>query len=166
VSLNRTTVRALAASVAMFTAGGTVAAAAVFHLPVLGFDAAAVRAPTAQVERVASVHTQPVAPIRVVKTRVVNEIVHHHAVAASMPAPIASAAVRVAAPGSVSSTSPTTAPPPSMAPPTAPMSGGNDGHDAGDTTETEHDGHGDEPGRDAVSSPGSGQPGGGTQVDQ
>ena len=161
MSLNRTTVRALAASVAMFTAGGTVAAAAVFHLPVLGFGAAGVRAPTAQVERVAAVHAQPVAPIRVVKTRVVNEIVHHHAAAASMSAPVASAALPgAAAPGSVSSTSATTAPSPSMAPPTAPMSGGND------TTETEHDGHRDEPGRDAVSSPGSGQPAGGTQVGQ
>src|SRR4051794_10594294 len=37
--LNRTTTRALAASVAMVAAGGTVAGAAVFHIPVLGFGA-------------------------------------------------------------------------------------------------------------------------------
>lgn len=160
MSLNRTTIRALAASVAMFTAGGTVAAAAVFHLPVLGFDAAGASSPTAQVEPVATVHAKPVVPLRVVKTRVVTEIVHHHAAAASMPAPAAPFAVPAPA-ASVSSTSGTTAPSAPVAQqPTSPTGGGyetDDGHEDG------HDGHG---GSEDVPSPTTGQPAGGTQVGQ
>jgi hypothetical protein len=165
VPLNRTTVRALAASVAMFTAGGTVAAAAVFHLPVLGFDAAGASASPRHLEQAAVIHARAhaVTPVRVVKTRVVTEIVHHHAVAASTSAHAAPVAVAAPAPASViptGNTVPMTSPPVAQ-PPTGPTHG-DDGHEADDTHETGHDGHG---GADD-SSPGTGQSTGGTQVGQ
>jgi len=169
VPLNRTTVRAVAASVAMLTAGGMVAAAAVFHIPVLGFAAADAGASPRHFEQAAVSHTKAkaVTPIRVVKTRVVDEIVHHQSVAASMPASVASAAVAAPAPASVNSTSGTVAPVPSPVapPPTAPSSGGDDGQQAGGSHGTGHDGSGDG-GSDGVSSPGAGQTAGGSQVGQ
>ena len=72
-------VRAFAASVVMVTAGGTVATAAVLHLPVLGFGAASAAVASPRVAE----HSEPAhrAPIRVVRTRIVDDVVHR-------PAPI------------------------------------------------------------------------------
>jgi hypothetical protein len=146
VSLNRTTIRALAASVAMVTAGGTVAAAAVFHIPVLGFAAAG--AAPKPVERVAAVHAvaKRVAPIRVVKTRYVDEIVHHHSAAPSTPAPVAPVAARAAlTPVRAASVVPPMTAPPVAQPPVSPVPGGEDGHESDDGGHGDHGSGGDAP---------------------
>ncbi len=101
VPLNKTTTRALAASIAFVAAGTTVAGVAVFHLPVLGFGrAAAASAATAPVR---SGHTviRKVAPIKVVRTRYVDDIVHRPAPTSAYPmmrAVAATSAPRPAAP--------------------------------------------------------------------
>jgi hypothetical protein len=162
VPLNRTTIRALAASVAMLAAGGTVAAAAVFHIPVLGFGAASAGASANRIEQAAAVRpAKPVAPIRVVKTRYVDQIVHHQMAAPAAFAPTAPPATAAPAPMAARATAVTTAPvtaPPVTQPPAAPYPGGDDGHESGDGPESGHGGHG---GGDAVPS-GTGQSTSGT----
>jgi hypothetical protein len=163
VPFNRTTIRALAASMAMLTAGGTVAAAAVFHLPVLGFEAAGASASQGHLEAAVVDTAKPVAPRRVVKTRIVTEIVHHHAAASAAAAPTGVAAPASVAPPASAASSGAMVPtaPPVAQPPVAPAPGSGDGHEGDDEThELGHDGHGGE-GGDA---PGTGQPAGGTQV--
>ena len=159
--LNRTTTRALAASVALVAAGGTVAGAAVFHLPILGFGAANAGASSAVVRTVADVRpAAKIAPIRVVRTRYVDQIVHQHrgAAASRATAPQPSAPVAAASPTAAPTTPPTstdpvtnppvvdppTSNPPVVQPPEPPDSG--DGHD-GDGSE-DHGGHGDHHGDD------------------
>ncbi len=159
MTLSRTTVRALAASVVFVAAGATVAAAAVFHLPVLGFGPAP-SAAAASATPVAAVR-DAVTPRKVYKTRYVDDVVH--APAATTPpsssrgyrsAPGATAAAPTAAPvtgatAPAPSTSTTGAPTP-KAPTTtqAPVStttpptttppddggydGGHGGHEGGD----------------------------------
>ena len=148
--LNRTTTRALAASVALVAAGGTVAAAAVFHLPVLGFGPANAGATPQQVAAV-SFHADATktAPIRVVRTRFVDQIVHrqtgHRASAAP---PVTASAVTTAATTHALTTptavehpkSPVVEPPDAPEPPEA----GGDDHDGDDEAEQhdgDHDGH-------------------------
>ncbi|HTL87658.1 MAG TPA: hypothetical protein VL856_20915 [Acidimicrobiia bacterium] len=99
--LTQTTTRALAASIAVVAAGATIAGAAVFHLPVFGFGStSAANAATAPV-RSAPTTTNAVAPIKVVRTRYVDDIVHR-------PAPVNTRlTVQTAAP---------TYPPPPVAP--------------------------------------------------
>lgn len=155
--LNRTTTRALAASVALVAAGGTVAGAAVFHIPVLGFGASNAGATATQFAQVAAVRPRAatkVMPRRVVKTRYVDQIVHHQsawsgssattAATAAPPAPAATAAPRHAdqAP---TSTPPTMDPnPPAGEPPSAPEPP-ESGH--GDDS---HEGHGGDDGSPAT----------------
>ena len=141
--LNRTTTRALAASVALVAAGGTVAGAAVFHIPVLGFGAVNAGA-TGQVAQVANVASEkPIAPRRVVKTRFVDQIVHHQAAASHSrgysSAPSATVAAQSGAPMSPSTTAETTPPPstnppvttpPVTEPPTTAPPQGDDGHES------------------------------------
>lgn len=152
MQLNRTTTRALAASVALVAAGGTLAGAAVFHIPVLGFGAANAGATARQIERVASVDTtaKRVAPIRVVKTRFIDQFVHHRAAAAAAApaAPAAPAHVRAATrSASHMDEPPSSTMPPSLDPPSSPpTSGGDDGFEGGSDDGSEHGGHGDQSG--------------------
>jgi hypothetical protein len=128
VPLSKTTTRAFAASIAFVAAGATVAGAAVLHLPVLGFGPAPAATPTPlAVRRVLAVEPEKVAPVKIVRTRYVDDVVRRptpvrayrapsaldagqprHALAATSyqsPPPPAVAPVVAAAPG--------------MAPPTA-----------------------------------------------
>lgn len=82
----KTTTRALAASVALVAAGATVAAAAVFQLPILGFGRATVASASAVPVR-AVVVRQRVKPKVIVKIRYVDDIVHR-------PAPVGTDAMR------------------------------------------------------------------------
>jgi hypothetical protein len=78
----KSTTRALAASVALVAAGATVAAAAVFQLPILGFGRASVASAIAVPDRVkppVEVVRRKVKPKVVVKTRYVDDIVHRPA---------------------------------------------------------------------------------------
>jgi hypothetical protein len=79
VPLTKTTIRALAASVAFVAAGATFAAAAVYHLPVLGFSSASVAsaAPSAASQRRAV--PRQVAPRKIVRIRYVDVVVHRPA---------------------------------------------------------------------------------------
>jgi len=71
--LKTSTTRALAASIAFAAAGATCASAAVFHLPVLGFG----RAPKSHVAApVIPVVARKVEPRKIVRTRIVTDIVH------------------------------------------------------------------------------------------
>jgi hypothetical protein len=151
VPLKKTTTRALAASVAFVAAGGTVAGAAVFHLPVLGFGPTNAGATASAVASTTMKKTKTVTPIRVVKTRIVDEIVHRRAAtrgtAGAAPAtgvPIAPSAAGVAMPTS----------PPATETPDAPEAGGGEDHESDDTHEDdahadddsdheEHEGHED-----------------------
>ena len=152
--LNRTTTRALAASVALVAAGGTVAGAAVFHIPVLGFGASNAGAAATQFVQASAVRTSATKalPRRVVKTRYVDQIVHHHSAwsgsagvttAAGVSAPAPAAAPATAAPRHADEAPPTTpptmdpTPPPTEEPPTSepPDDGGHDSHEG-------HGGHG------------------------
>ncbi|HEY5011369.1 MAG TPA: hypothetical protein VIK61_01525, partial [Acidimicrobiia bacterium] len=128
--LNRTTTRALAASVALVAAGGTVAGAAVFHIPVLGFGASNAGATATQFAQVAAVRPRAatkVMPRRVVKTRYVDQIVHHQSAwsgsSATTAASTAPAPAATAAPSHVeqapTSTPPTMDPNPPAEPPSA-----------------------------------------------
>jgi hypothetical protein len=99
VTFTKTTTRAFAASLAMVAAGGTIAGAAVFHLPILGLgraDVASADATSTAPKRV--VHAVPKKAHRkvVVKTRYADVIVHVPAPssggsggAAAIPAPSA-----------------------------------------------------------------------------
>jgi hypothetical protein len=81
--LKTSTTRALAASLAFVAAGATVAGAAVFHLPVLGFG----RAPSAHAAvPVTPVAARKVVPRKVVRTRIVTDIVHRPAPPSAAPA--------------------------------------------------------------------------------
>jgi hypothetical protein len=86
MTLTKTTTRALAASIAIVSAGATLAGAAVFHLPVLGFrSAAASESSTHRYEQPIARHA--VRPIAVVRVRYVEDIVHRPAPASSYSAP-------------------------------------------------------------------------------
>ncbi len=89
MSFTKTTTRALAASIAIVAAGATVAAAAVFQLPILGFGSPAVASASATpVKPTTTVAPRKVVPRIIVKTRYVDDIVHRRAVAsARVPAP-------------------------------------------------------------------------------
>jgi hypothetical protein len=87
MTLTKTTTRALAASVAIVSAGAMLAGAAVFHLPVLGFHSVA-----AASEPQAHGYEHPVArhavrPIAVVRVRYVDDIVHRPAPASAYSVP-------------------------------------------------------------------------------
>jgi len=84
VPLTKSTIRALAASIALVAAGGTVAAAAVFQLPILGFAQAPASAAVSP--GATPVVTRPAAPVKVVRTRYVYDIVHRPAPASAYPA--------------------------------------------------------------------------------
>ena len=81
---NKTTARAFAASIAFVIAGATLAGAAVFHLPVLGFSSASASAARAPVRKVLAAHK--VTPRRVVRIRYVDDVVHRPAPVSSYPA--------------------------------------------------------------------------------
>jgi hypothetical protein len=80
--VSRSTSRAIAASVALVIAGGTLAGAAVFHLPILGFgkgataNAAETRAAQPVEKRVV---VRSPKPRVVLRTRYVNVVVHRRA---------------------------------------------------------------------------------------
>jgi hypothetical protein len=78
VPFTKTTTRALAASVALVAAGATVAAAAVFELPILGFGRATVASASAVPARAVAVHRR-VKPKVIVKVRYVDDVVHRPA---------------------------------------------------------------------------------------
>ncbi len=87
--LTKTTIRALAASTAFVAAGVTLAGAAIFHVPVLGFSraSAATRSAAPPVDAAVAVRRRTVAPVKIVRTRYVDDIVHRPApVGASRPA--------------------------------------------------------------------------------
>jgi hypothetical protein len=100
VPLTKTTTRAFAASLAMVAAGGTIAGAAVFHLPILGINGAAASTNVAPHTAQAAAAAPKTAHRKVVvKTRVANVIVH-------VPAPTVgsvSGAATWSAPSSASS---------------------------------------------------------------
>src|SRR5690242_2064464 len=107
MTLTKTTTRALAASIAIVSAGATLAGAAVFHLPVLGFRSAAAAGESSVHRYVQPVHRHTVRPIVVVRTRYVDDVVHRPAPASSYsvprgaapyPAPRAAAAIASPAP--------------------------------------------------------------------
>ncbi len=78
MQLTKTTTRAFAASLAMVAAGGTIAGAAVFHLPILGINGAAASANTASHKAdpaVAAAHNKAHRKV-VVKTRFADVVVH------------------------------------------------------------------------------------------
>ena len=84
----KTTARAFAASIAFVVAGATLAGAAVFHLPVLGFSSASASAAPAPVRKVLATHK--VAPRKIVRIRYVDDVVHRPApVSAYAAAPVA-----------------------------------------------------------------------------
>ena len=85
VPLTKTTIRALAASIALVAAGATVAGAAVFQLPILGFAQAR---PCRAAVSPGGTHvvTRPAAPVKIVRTRYVDDIVHRPAPATAYPA--------------------------------------------------------------------------------
>ena len=122
---SKTTTRAFAASVALVAAGATVAGAAVFHLPILGFGSTAVASATvtpttAHHARVAPRHKVKVKPRVIVKIRYVDDIVHRPAPApAPAPAPVytqppaaAPSVALVSAPIPAAASPATIAPPP------------------------------------------------------
>jgi len=117
VQLTKTTTRAFAASLAMVAAGGTIAGAAVFHLPILGINGAAASAnstPHTAEPAAAAAHNKAHRRV-VVKTRFADVVVH-------VPAPSSgtvAAAADVTAPSG---------PAPTMEP--APSTGS---HDSGST---------------------------------
>lgn len=88
MQLTKTTTRALAVSAALVVSAGSIAGAAVFHLPILGLDRTSVASAESTTARPAAVVHRAVKPRRIVKTRYVNDIVH-------IPAP-ASASVQSA----------------------------------------------------------------------
>jgi hypothetical protein len=114
VHFTKTTTRALAVSVALVASGGTVAGAAVFHLPILGFGRTAVAAADTKsvtaARPAAAVHRK-VQPRTVVKTRYVEDVVH-------IPAPVA--AYSATPPTALAATTPANVAPVS-APATAPQ---------------------------------------------
>jgi hypothetical protein len=145
VPFTKTTTRALAASVALVAAGATVAGAAVFQLPILGFGRANVASATTTAARPKpALVVRKVKPKVVVKTRYVVDIVHRRAPAraanmqaapvyastASAPPPTAyvqAPAVTVAAPAPAA-----IAPPRTSSPTTAAWSeDGSDGVEHG-----------------------------------
>ena len=78
MQLTKTTTRAFAASLALVAAGGTIAGAAVFHLPILGFgraDAASANGRAAAAKRPLR-SLDKAQPKVIVKTRYVDVIVH------------------------------------------------------------------------------------------
>ena len=92
VQLTKTTTRAFAASLAMVAAGGTIAGAAVFHLPILGLgraDAASAKRRAARRQARRSGCARRLSRKVVVKTRYADVIVH-------VPAPSAAGCRRVA----------------------------------------------------------------------
>jgi hypothetical protein len=89
VSFTKTTARALAAAIAFVIAGGTVAGAAVFHLPILGFGPAPVARTT--VAPLTTPTTRKVQPRVVERTRFVDEVVHRPAPRPTLDADVSSA---------------------------------------------------------------------------
>src|SRR5689334_3733714 len=79
VNRSRATITALAASVVLVAVTGTLAAAAVFQLPILGFGTARAATPVERVELAATPPARRVMPRRVVKVRVVTDVVHRPA---------------------------------------------------------------------------------------
>jgi hypothetical protein len=108
VPFSTTTTRAIAASAAIIAASGTVAGAAVFHVPILGFGraeiaAATVEPPTNRTPARAPMHSSSRV---IVKTRYVDDIVHRRGRIYAAPTLPTSAPV-VAPAGAPSATSPT-----------------------------------------------------------
>ena len=135
--LDRKTARALAASLALVAAGGTVAGAAVFHLPVLGFGPANADATARPVAGVSLPKAKKTAPVRVVKTRFVDQIVHKPA-GGPASAHLSSDASQTTDPAASAATPSTTMP--AVDPPDSPEAGGDDIHESDDGHE-DHDGH-------------------------
>jgi hypothetical protein len=79
VPLTKTTIRALAASIAFIAAGATLAGAAVFHLPVLGFHSASVASATPPSTPRALTAHRKIAPRKIVRIRYVDIVVHRPA---------------------------------------------------------------------------------------
>lgn len=142
----KTTIRALAASAVLVAAGSTVAGAAAFHLPILGFGAAPASAsPTpASVKPAAPAARRAVRPRKIVKTRYVDDIVHRPAAVSASPSRAAVGTAPTVAPMTAStsvppptvtidpSTTSTTAPtvaPPTTTPETPTTQWSDDGHD-------------------------------------
>jgi hypothetical protein len=153
VPFTKTTTRALAASIALVAAGATVAAAAVFQLPILGFGHATVASASAVPARVVVVRRR-VEPKVIVKVRYVDDIVHRRApvetnaigssqMTAFQPEPVASVSAPMPTPAvpTTIARGPAMLRAPTKAPPT------EDGYDAhkddgpsptGHSTETAH----------------------------
>jgi hypothetical protein len=77
--LTKTTTRAFAASIAFVAAGATVAGAAVFHLPVLGFGPASAATRPLPGRRAVAVEPRKTEPVKIVRTRYVDDVVHRPA---------------------------------------------------------------------------------------
>lgn len=149
--LTKSTTRALAASVVFVAAGATVAGAAVFQLPILGFgpaNVASASASTPHVRPPVAAVPRKVAPKVVVKTRYVDDVVHRRAPERAYPAPTAPGANLAAAapatrpidPAPAMENSSTTAGPSSTtATPTTEWS--EDGHEAAEHEREPDDGH-------------------------
>jgi hypothetical protein len=116
VSLTTSSVRALAASIAIVASGATFAGAAVFHLPVLGFGrtgVASAAAPATTAATIAKPRVHKVRPKVIVKTKIVTDIVHR-------PAPV-SAAVHAGWTSAPTVAAPATLPVPVPAAPVTPV---------------------------------------------
>jgi hypothetical protein len=142
----------------MVAAGGTVASAAVFHLPVLGFGVSNAAASSSPAARVATVHPQAprAVPRRVVKTRFVDDIVHrraHGSGVSSVPGSTAGLQAGAVVSPPTAGNDPMADPPPTSVvdPPDAPRQG-DDGHenDGGQ----DHEDHGDHEDHDGQSTDG------------
>ncbi len=108
MSLTTTSVRALAASIAIVASGATFAGAAVFHLPILGFGrtgVASAAAPATTAATIAKPLAHKVRPKVIVKTRVVTDIVHR-------PAPVPAVADAAWTPPATTAAPPITLPTP------------------------------------------------------
>jgi hypothetical protein len=109
VTLTKTTTRAIAFSIALVAAGATVAGAAVFQLPILGFGRAAAGATAAPARRPVAPHK--IRPNVIVKTRIVDDIVHRPAPTRAYGAPASTPSpapmVAVSAANSTAVTAPT-----------------------------------------------------------
>jgi hypothetical protein len=156
VPLSTTTTRALAASLALVAAGATFAGTAAFHLPVLGFTQPARAALAAREPRPVQVRRLRPKPVRVVRTRVVTDVVHRPA-----PTPV-SAPVAVVSPVPVAAAVPPAIvyvpaqPAQQKAPPRPVLAPGYHG-----STEPEHDGRDDSSsGEDHSDAPNHQEPGG------
>jgi hypothetical protein len=153
----KTKTRALAASVAFVAAGATVAGAAVFQLPILGFGRAQVASATAtpvDAKPAVTVVRRKIEPKVVVRTRYVTDIVHRRAQARTESMPAAAPTAGFVASPHVPAMATSTTIVPSFSTSTSPTTAWSEDDSDGFEHESESDaGQDPDPDRDAVSAP-------------